>query len=109
MRAVLDCSAEIKAALPETDSDKVILLLDEYRQGLHDLLSPDILPLEMLNALATAERKLRIPFGTVLGLWQTLIADIPALHPNIPLLPRAYEIAASARIAVYDCTYVALA
>ena len=33
----------------------------------------------------------------------------PELRPSLTLIPRAIEIASSARIGVYDCIYVALA
>ena len=36
------------------------------------------------------------------------LATLPALHPYLPLLPRAYELSSQARIGVYDCLYVAL-
>jgi predicted nucleic acid-binding protein len=36
-------------------------------------------------------------------------ADCPILHPHIPLLDRAHEIAFAAQIGIYDCVYVALA
>jgi predicted nucleic acid-binding protein len=34
---------------------------------------------------------------------------MPDLHPYLPLLPRAFAIASTAKIGVYDCLYVALA
>jgi predicted nucleic acid-binding protein len=34
---------------------------------------------------------------------------MPDLHPYLPLLPRAFDIASAARIEVYDCLYVVLA
>ncbi len=42
-------------------------------------------------------------------LWFDLMVDLPTLHPSLPLLDRALAIALKARIAVYDCVYVALA
>ena len=38
-----------------------------------------------------------------------LLQVLPILDPDLPLLPRAYEISSAARIGVYDCLYVALA
>jgi len=38
-----------------------------------------------------------------------VLRNAPQLHAYLPLLPRAYSIAAAARIGVYDCLYVALA
>ena len=41
--------------------------------------------------------------------WRTVMADCPLLYPAFPLLPRAYAVASTAHIGVYDCLYVALA
>jgi predicted nucleic acid-binding protein len=81
MKYVIDCSAMVKVVLPEADSPKAIRLLDEYRRGIHDLRSPDILPLEMMNALTTAERKKRITGS--LAHWNYLMANCPDLEPHI--------------------------
>jgi predicted nucleic acid-binding protein len=77
--------------------------------GIHELLAPDIFAIEVAHALARAERRkiLNPPEGT-----QKLIdvlGSLPALHPYLPLLARAFEIASAARVGVYDCLYVALA
>ena len=37
------------------------------------------------------------------------MADVPALVPYFPLMPRAFAISSSTRQGVYDCVYVALA
>ena len=109
MKAVLDSCAAIQTVRPESDTRKAIKLIDEYRHGLHDLLTPDIFPLETLNSLAKAERQNRIPAGSGYALWQTILADAPAYHPHAPLFARAYAIATTTKVAVYDCLYVALA
>jgi predicted nucleic acid-binding protein len=109
MKAVLDSSAALQAVLPEAHTAKAIRLLDEYRQGLHEFLAPDIFPIETLNALAKAERRRRIPVGTGLNLWKTVMADPPVFHPHFHLLTAAYAIANSNQVAVYDSLYIALA
>jgi predicted nucleic acid-binding protein len=38
-----------------------------------------------------------------------VLHTLPALHPYLPLLPRAFALASRARIGVYDGLYVALA
>jgi predicted nucleic acid-binding protein len=107
MRAVLDSSAGLAAVLPEPHQAKAIRLLDEYQNGIHDLLAPDIYPLETLNGLAKAERQKRITGAFVL--WRSLLADAPTFHPHMQLMSRAYAISSSTLSAVYDCIYVALA
>jgi predicted nucleic acid-binding protein len=109
MRAVLDSSAGLQTVLPEADTAKAIRLIDEYARGLHELLAPDIFPVETLNGLMKAERQKRIPAGTGFALWQTIMADAPLFHPHFQLMGRAYAIGTVTRVAIYDCLYVALA
>ncbi len=109
MKIVLDASVAGKWFLPEADSDKAILLRDEFRKGLHDLISPDIFPIEVAHSLTRAERQKRIsPTDGALAL-ADLLKTLPVLHACVPLLPRAYAISSAMRVGVYDCLYVALA
>ena len=66
-------------------------------------------PAEVFNALLKAERTKRIKVGEAKTLYASIAADIPALHPYLPLMPRAGEIASRHRVALYDCLYIALA
>jgi predicted nucleic acid-binding protein len=109
MRYVLDSSVAFKAVIPEQDSDRAIKLLDEYRQGFHELLSPDVLPLEVGHALTKAERQGRVSRTDGFALWSALVADGPQLVPSLSLMPRAYALSSQERIGIYDCLYVALA
>ena len=109
MKYVLDSSAALPWVLPEKDSAKAIQLRDDARNGLHELLAPDIFPAEVFNALLKAERTNRINVGEAKPLYTSIAADIPALHPYFPLMPRAGEIASRHRVALYDCLYIALA
>ena len=43
MKYVLDSSVAFKWAVREDLSDKALQLRDEFRQGLHELLAPDVL------------------------------------------------------------------
>ena len=90
MRAVLDSSTALASVLPEPLKPKAIQFLDEFRSGLHDLLAPDIFPIETLNGLAKAERQKRIK--QAYSLWQGIMSDCPVLHPHFVLLTRAHEI-----------------
>jgi predicted nucleic acid-binding protein len=109
MRYVLDSSVALKWVLPEVDSTKAIRLRDEYRNGLHELLAPDIFPSEIANGLASAERQKRIRTGEAAIILNDILSAAPALHHSSPLLIRAMESAISTKHAVYDCTYLALA
>jgi predicted nucleic acid-binding protein len=104
---VLDASVALKFVLNQSDSDQARKLRDEFPASLRDFISPDIFAVECAHALTKGERK-----GTVVdptSLYNDLMLDAPRFFPSIPLMPRAIEIARKARIAVYDCVYVALA
>ena len=112
MTYVLDCSTAVKWEVNEPDSSKAIRLRDECRNGTLELLVPDIFPLEVANALYTAEMKGNIAPGR----FEHRLADILAVgaivYQSTSLLPRAARIirqSAGVRIAIYDCLYVALA
>lgn len=47
MKYVLDGSVAFKWEVPETFSDKANLFRDDFRNKLHELLSPDFMPLEL--------------------------------------------------------------
>ena len=60
MKLVLDASVAVKWALPEIDSDKAVRIRDDYLAGLHELLTPDVFPIEVAHCLTRAERQGRI-------------------------------------------------
>ena len=109
MRYVLDASVALKWVLPEPDSAKAVRLRDDFRVGVYDLLAPDIFPMEVAHALAKAERRRVITPPDGAAKLADVLRAVPDLHPSLPLLGRAFDIASAARIAVYDCLYVALA
>jgi predicted nucleic acid-binding protein len=109
MRYVLDSSVAVKWFLREPDTDKAIRLRDDFVGGVHDLLAPDVFPVEAAHSITRAERQGRITRAEGRTHFQDMLSTLPALHPYLPLLPRAYQLSSSARIGVYDCLYVALA
>jgi hypothetical protein len=56
MKYVLDSSVALKWALTEPDSAKAVQLRDNYRNGIHELVAPDVFPIETAHALTRAER-----------------------------------------------------
>jgi predicted nucleic acid-binding protein len=60
MRYVLDSSVAFKWVVIEPLSDKALLLRDDYRNGVHELLAPDFFPLEIAHALTRAEQQGRL-------------------------------------------------
>jgi predicted nucleic acid-binding protein len=109
MKYVLDSSAALPWVFPERDSAKATQLRDDARNAVHEFLAPDMVPAEVFNSLLKAERTKRINVGEAKTLYASIGADIPALHPYLPLMPRAGEIASRFRVALYDCLYIALA
>lgn len=109
MKYVIDTSVDIKTYVQEQDSYKAIQLRNEYHQGVHELIAPDIFPTEMCNVLMILERSGKIKPGEADVFFTQFLNELPPLFPAIPLLPRALEIAKQFRQTVYDCVYVALA
>ena len=109
MKYVLDSRVALKWVLPEVDTGNAIRLRDEFKNAVHDLISPDIFTPEVANGLATAERQGRIKAGEAGSLLLDIVRQTPAIHSSSQLLIRAVEVAVSMRQAVYDCIYLALA
>jgi predicted nucleic acid-binding protein len=104
---ILDASVGLKWVLNETDSDKARQLREDFRNAIREFLAPDIFAVECAHALTKGERR-----GVVVDpdfLYDEIMLDAPRFSPSIPLMMRAISIARKARIAVYDCVYVALA
>lgn len=113
MKYVVDASTAFQWEVPEPDSLKAIQLREDYRNGIHELISPDIFPAEVGNALIVAERKGTIVAGQFAIRLTAILAFSPDLHATRPLIPRACSIVASVtsgfRLSFYDALYVALA
>ena len=109
MKYVLDSSVAFKWFVPEVNSDKAIVLRDDFRNGIHELIAPDFFPIEFTHSITRAERQGRITQIEGLQAVTDMITVLPKLHLSLPLLPRGYEISSSMRAGVYDCLYIALA
>src|SRR3990172_9487265 len=109
MKYVIVSSVAFKWVVAEPDSAKATRLRDDYRNGVHALLAPNIFPAEIANALLMAERRSRIGPGQFPVYLADVLTTPPQLAPTTPLLLRVSGIVAAFRISVYDCLYVALA
>jgi predicted nucleic acid-binding protein len=109
MKYICNSSVSFKWVVTEIDTDKALRLRDNFRNGVHELLAPDVFPIEIGHALTRAERQGRVTAANGWALWLGVMADCPDLVPSIPLMPRAYEISSRMRVGIYDCLYVALA
>jgi predicted nucleic acid-binding protein len=105
MKYVIDTSVDIKTYVQEQDSGKAVRLRNEYHQGVHELIAPDLFPTEMCNVLMILERSGKMKPGEADLFFAQFLNEIPPLS----LLPRALELAKQFRQTVYDCVYVALA
>ena len=61
MKLVIDASIGIKQIIPEHNSAKALQLLSDFRQGIHELLAPDLYFVEISNVLTMAARNGKIP------------------------------------------------
>jgi predicted nucleic acid-binding protein len=109
MKYILDSNVTLKWSLPEPDSAKAIRLRDNYQNGVHELLSPDVFPVEVAHALTRAERQGRIAVSESGTRLVDILSNAPQLFPYFPHLGRATEISSQMRVGVYDCLYVAMA
>src|SRR4051794_27484572 len=109
MTYVLDASVAMKWVLPEPDTSKAVRVRNEFRAGLLQLIAPDVFVPEVSHGLTKAERRGVIPVGVAERRMLNVINCLPDLYPSLLLVRRAIQIASQARIAVYDCLYVALA
>jgi predicted nucleic acid-binding protein len=109
MKFCLDSNVALKWVLNESDSTLAIRLRDDFGLGVHELIVPDIFPVEIAHGLARAERRGIIPIGDGTQKLADIFSFMPDLISYLPILPRAFTIASSARHGVYDCLYIALA
>ncbi len=105
MSWVVDASVAVKWVIPEVLSDKA----DRVRDGEDDVLAPDLLLVEVANALwkKTAAREISAREGD--AAFDLLRGSGIDVRPTAPLVPRAMEMARRLQHPVYDCVYVALA
>ena len=50
MKYVIDTSVDIKTYVQEQGSGKAVRLRNDYHQGVHDLIAPDVFPTEMCKS-----------------------------------------------------------
>ena len=105
MTWVVDASIAVKWVIPEVLSDKA----DRLRAGDDEMLAPDLLLVEVANALwkKTAGREIS-PMDADRALHLVSESGID-LRPTAPLLSRAMHLARRLDHPVYDCVYLALA
>jgi predicted nucleic acid-binding protein len=88
MNYTLDASVAMEWVLPEPDTPKAVRLRNEFRQGLHDLIAPEVFVPEIAHGLTKAERRGVIPTGIAERRMFNIINCLPDLHPSLPAVPR---------------------
>jgi predicted nucleic acid-binding protein len=108
MKYVIDSSVAFKWAVPEPHSDKALQLRTDYENAVHELLAPDVFPIEVGHALTRAERQKRIPVGAAAPLLTDILRTRPRFHASIAFVLRACDMSSTERVGIYDCLCVAL-
>lgn len=107
MKLTLDASVAAKWVLAEIDSDSAMRIRDDFRNGVHELIAPDIFCFEVAHALIRAERKMLL---TEMPLhFADVMTHCPDLADSLALLGQAIDLARNIRRGVYDCIYLCLA
>jgi predicted nucleic acid-binding protein len=103
-RYIVDSSVGLKAVIPEKDSDKAIAL----QEAGHELLAPDIYPLEAAHVISKLFRQRKITEDEAHRILEDILDARPAVKNSMRLLPRAFEISIEYRCAFWDALYVAM-
>jgi predicted nucleic acid-binding protein len=98
MKYVVDSCVAFRWVVPERETPKAVELRNGFSAGVHDLIAPDVFPLEIAHALTRAEREKRI--GDPLTRLIDLVTTSPIIVPSLPLLLRAKEISSTSRVGV---------
>jgi predicted nucleic acid-binding protein len=102
---VVDASVAIKWVIPEILSAQA----DRVRDGADDILAPDLLLVEVANALWRKTVSREISAREADGAFDLVRRSGIDLHATPALVPRAVELARRLGHPVYDCVYLALA
>lgn len=102
---VVDASVAVKWLMPEPHEASAARLLHAG----HGLLVPDLVFVEVANALWKRVMRGETVVATAIGAMQTFGALPLQVHPSQPLLPLAVELAARFARTVYDSLYLAVA
>jgi predicted nucleic acid-binding protein len=102
---VVDASIAVKWVIPEVLSEAA----DRLRDGDDDFLAPDLLLVEVANALWRKMTAKEISPQEADAAFDLVTQSGIDLRPSGPLLPRAMDVARRLDHPVYDCVYLALA
>ncbi|MBN9307150.1 MULTISPECIES: type II toxin-antitoxin system VapC family toxin [unclassified Devosia] len=101
---VVDASVAVRWIAEEANAGSALTLLERG-----DLVAPDLLAVEVGNALRRKERNGELKHEQVVGGLQLVFSRVTLRPPTAESMIRAVEIAAALEHPVYDCLYVGLA
>jgi predicted nucleic acid-binding protein len=108
MEVVVDASVVVKWFLIEEFREQAIQLRDDYIKGKIELMSPAIMPFEVLNAIRYSSKGIKK--DQLEGVGKSLLHyGIKYLSFNEERLLKTTEIAIEDDITIYDAAYIALA
>jgi len=102
---VVDASVAVQWFAREPGSEASATLVE----GKQPLVAPDIMPLEVANALWKKVRHGDVPAGDLQPAVTRILASDITLVPTLALLERAVRLAVEISHPVYDCVYLVLA
>ena len=105
MTWVIDASVAVKWVIPEMLSDEA----DRLRAGDEEIVAPDLLLVEVANALWKKTVTEEISLVEAEQAFALVNESGIDLRATTPLLPRAMQVARRLHHPVYDCVYLALA
>ncbi|HZV96523.1 MAG TPA: type II toxin-antitoxin system VapC family toxin [Candidatus Nitrosocosmicus sp.] len=102
---MVDASVAVQWFAREPGSEASAALVE----GNQPLVAPDIMPLEVANALWKKFRRGDVPAGDLQPAVTRILASDITLIPTLNLLERAVRLAFEISHPVYDCVYLVLA
>jgi predicted nucleic acid-binding protein len=105
VKAIVDASVAIKWFIPEGDHDPALRL----RQARYALVAPDLMKIEVANALWRMQRKNELDSDECHSIIGALESGAVRYVSDGELFESAFRIARDIDHPVYDCMYLALA
>ena len=106
-RAVTDASVIVKWYINEKDTDKALEMRNRYINGEIEILAPELLPFEVLNALRYANLFTSDELKKVVASLSAYGLRLYTLKGD--LAKKTIEFAIENDITIYDASYIALA
>jgi predicted nucleic acid-binding protein len=104
---VIDASVALKWFVPEPDSSEALKIRDLHTNEEISLFAPDLLPLEIANALRYKSTISNADLKT--SIESLFELDLAFIRPSVDSVSRTANLARTLDLTVYDVTYLELA